>query len=188
MKLKISSRQAATKAESWLSRSSGDILFWVVGLGGFAYALARALAHAEYDLRTPPVLVGDAVIAAAVLLGYAARSEGFEWKKGILRCLPYGLWSAAVFQLTLPVMGKFGEDVIFDTRFYSPDAPFIIVFAAIHGMLVMLLAGPFAARALQAEEGLPAWADDELIQVTAATVLLFFLVAAVVRLLVEGRW
>ena len=59
MKIKASSHRHTGRAKAWLSASSGDVAFWVVGLGGFAYALARALAHAEYDLRTPPDLSQD---------------------------------------------------------------------------------------------------------------------------------
>ena len=188
MKFKRPSRQHGSDGPARWTRVPADAAYGAVGLAVFTFALLRAFAHEEYDLRTVPILLFDAFIATAVAFGYAWHSKSLERGKGVVRCLLFGLWSAAVFQLTLPVMGRFGEDVIFDTRFYSPDAPFIIVFAAIHGMLVMLLAGPFAARALQTEEGLPAWADDELIQVTAATVLLFFLVAAVVRLLVERGW
>lgn len=180
VRIRRSSGETAPEATPWWSRLPGDAIAWAISLAGFAYAFVKALAHQSYDLRTAPVLVLDAALATALALGYAAHNDALQGNRGILRCLHYGLWSAALFQLTATPTN---ESVIFDTSSVTFDVPYILLFAAVHGAIVMLFACPFARRTLQVQVGLRGFEDDESAQVMIASILVFFLVAAGMRLL-----
>jgi hypothetical protein len=62
---------------------------------------------------------------------------------------------------------------------------YVFLGACIHGGLVLLLACPFAIRVLD----LPVWTDDKiLLEMCGIVVLIFFIVACIVRLLAENWW
>jgi hypothetical protein len=112
---------------------------------GFAYAFAQASRREAYDLRTPAVLLLDAAIAAGVAIGYALITGGPRSWARLPWCLLYGAWAAALFSL---VDMQTNEDVLWDTRLISPDVPYVLLFAVLHGGIVVLLSWPLAGRAL----------------------------------------
>jgi len=162
------------------SPSLWEAATWAIGLGGFAYALAGTLHREDIDLRTPQVLLLDSLLAGLVALGYVVYKGARVDPNRFGRCLLYGLWSAAAFTL-VPIVTPQGA--LFQANRLTPDAPFVLLFAVIHGAIVVVLASPFAARVLIRERGAVEYDDIGLL--TGATVLIFFIVAAAVRLLVE---
>jgi len=185
LKLRASSGKAAPGGDRSPVRPRwGDGLAWAIALGGFLYAFAAALRHESYDLRTPIVLLSNVFAATGIALGYAAQSGISPSLSAMSRCLTFGLWSAAIFRLR--VIGT-NEDMLFDLRFYTADVPYVLLFAAVRGCIVAFLAWPFAERAVQKQGRAPVLEGDQAWQLTAATVIVFFIVAAAVRLLAAIR-
>ncbi len=156
---------------------------WVLAAAAFVFAAIDSYRsihyHSPNDLRSPGVLVVDALLAALVALGFALHEGALKRWTDIHLCLRFGLWAAAVFRLVPPIIN---EDVLFYRSEISFDVPYIVLGAFIHGGLALLLASPFAVRMLN----LPAWADDENLRKLCITVILvFFAVAGVVRMLEE---
>jgi len=76
------------------------------------------------------------------------------------------------------------EHVLYERNMLSPDVPYILLGALVHGGLAALLAWPFARRALGVEAR--SLRDEEQVWYLAgAAILVFFVVAAVVRVLAE---
>jgi hypothetical protein len=99
------------------------------------------------DLRTPGVLLLDGALATALALGFAARQGALARAIGCWWCVAYGLWSAAMFRLVPPMPT---EHVLYFSNSTSPDAPFIVVAAVMHGLATVILAAPFARRVVHA--------------------------------------
>ena len=131
------------------------------------------------DLRSPVVLLVNALIATVVAFGFAVRSGSLKRWVNIHFCLSFGLWTAAIFRLVPPLLN---EQVLFMKNVISPDVPYILLGAFIHGGIVFLLASPFAHRALN----LPLLSNDITIhEMCGIVILVFFIFAVIVRLFAE---
>jgi hypothetical protein len=159
----------------------GDAALWLVAGGAYVLALllsTRELAQDPGALRTPGVLAVGALLAAMVSVPWVAgRADGPGWPDYGL-CLAYGLWAAAAFRLVPPIGN---EQVLFARNLFSADAPYVLLGAAVHGALAILLTWPIACRLL-GPDGRGA-RDERLWELGAVTVLLLFVVAAVVRVM-----
>lgn len=156
---------------------------WALAIAAFVFAAIESYwsihYHSPNDLRSPGVLLVDAVLAALVAFGFALHEGALKHWTDVHLCLRFGLWAAAVFRLVPPIIN---EDVLFYRSEISFDVPYIVIGGCIHGGLSLLLASPYAVRVLN----LPGWADDESLRKLCITVILvFFAVAGVVRLLEE---
>jgi hypothetical protein len=129
------------------------------------------------------VLLLDGALATALALGFAARHGALARVVGCQWCVAYGLWSAAMFRLAPPMPT---EHVLYFSNSTSPDAPFIVVAAVMHGLATVILAAPFARRVVHAR-GPGAAADQEILELAAGVTLVFFVVTAVARVAVELR-
>ena len=163
-----------------------NIAAWALVLGAFAIAMVLSYREIHYnspnDLRSPAILLVDALLATVVAFGFAFHEGSLtRWADAHL-CLRFGLWSAAVFRLVPPIIN---ECVLYLKNFGSSDVQYIVLGACIHGGLVLLLAFPYAVRVLD----LPVWTDNEkLLEMCGSVVLIFFIVACIVRLLAENWW
>ncbi|UCH36470.1 MAG: hypothetical protein JSV65_08985 [Armatimonadota bacterium] len=166
-----------------------EIAYWALPMLGFALALILSWRAAQQprslDLRTPAVLVINAALAVAVALWYAASQGALARASAVTQCVLYGIWSAAAFRLVPPVLTL----VIFFrlTRGSGSNWPAALVItcigAAIHGGLVLLMTWAHARRVLQVE-GQPLWSDDDpVLRLTVTTLVVFFTLAAVFRLI-----
>lgn len=164
-----------TVSSSWGPAASA------LAAAGFALALAlsyRALGNPRGgDLRTPGVLAVDALLATAIGLGYAAQRGTLATAGGWWWSAAFGLWSAAVFRLAPPIMN---ETVLYNRNLGSLDVPYVLVGAAIHGGIAVLLISPYAGRVVTMNRGASGEAGESW-QVGGASVLAFLIVAAVVR-------
>jgi hypothetical protein len=161
-----------------------NVALWALGTGGFATAMVQSLRAIHetprIDLRTPGVLLLDAFLAAAVGLGYAVRDGVQAGRTRFVFCLRYGLWAAAVFRLLPP---SINESCLFDTNSMTFDVPYVVLGAFIHGGLAAVLAWPCAVPVLQPNGRLGSAEDQGLWELCGATILTFYIVAGVVRLL-----
>jgi asparagine N-glycosylation enzyme membrane subunit Stt3 len=157
----------------------------LLAIAAFALALGlcyRAAADPQHaDLRTLTVLGVDALLATGIALFYAgqrgklATAEGWWWS------LVFGLWSAAVFRLVPPFIN---EEVLYFRSLGSPDVPYVLVGAVVHGGITVLLTIPYARRLGVGGSGFIEWTDESW-QPGAAAVLAFLIVAAVLRVVVD---
>ena len=165
---------------------------WRIGVSalpvaGFALALGlcyRATGDPrQADLRTPGVLAVDALLASAIAL--VCRGRGGAWRSASAWwwSLVFGLWSAAVFRLVPPFIN---EDALYFANIVSPDVPYVILGAVVHGAITMLLVSPLV-RPTALGGGADAVDGDEARELGAASVLAFLIVAAVVRVATELR-
>jgi hypothetical protein len=158
-----------------------NVAVWALALGAFAVAMISSYREIHYnipnDLRSPAILLVDALLATAVAFGFAMHEGSLaRWADAHL-CLRFGLWSAAVFRLVPPIINEY---VLFLKGGLSLDVPYVVLGACIHGGLAALLAFPYAVRVLD----LPVWTDGEnLWEMCGSVVLVFFIVACIVRLL-----
>jgi len=160
-----------------------NVILWVLAMCAFAATMVQSYRATHEtpanDLRTPAVLLLDALLATAVAFGYAVREGSLTRLADVHLCFRFGLWSAAVFRLLPPMMN---EQVLFYRNMGTFDAPYVVLGACIHGGLAVLLAWPCAGRVLY-PEGRPLWAGDEsLWEMGGAAILIFYIVTAVVRL------
>jgi hypothetical protein len=159
-----------------------NVAAWGLALAAFAVATVLSYREIHYnipnDLRSPAILVVDALLATAVAFGFAVREGSLtRWTDAHL-CLRFGFWAAAVFRLVPPIIN---EDVLFLKGGLSFDVPYVVFGAFIHGGMAALLACPYAIRVLN----LPVWTEGEsLWELCGVVILVFFIVACVVRLLV----
>jgi hypothetical protein len=159
---------------------------WFLAIGAFVFAAVLSYRQIHYnipnDLRSPAILLVDAFLATAVALGFAVRKGSVtRWTDAHL-CLRFGLWAAAVFRLVPPIIN---EDVLYYRGGLTFDAPYVVLGAAVHGGLAVLLASPYAIRVLDIPIGTD---NDILLEMCGAVILAFFIVACVVRLLAESWW
>jgi len=163
-----------------------NVAVWVLALGAFVVAMVSSYREIHYnipnDLRSPAILLVDALLATVVAFGFAVHEGALTRWTDTHFCLRFGLWSAAVFRLVPPIMN---EEVLFLKGGLNLDVPYVVLGACIHGGLAVLLASPYAIRVLD----LPVWTeDDNLWKLCGTVILVFFIVACVVRLLVEHWW
>jgi RsiW-degrading membrane proteinase PrsW (M82 family) len=168
------------ESSAWL-----NIAAWALALSAFVLAAvlsSREIQNIPNDLRSPAMLLLNALLATAVAVGFAMREGSLtRWQDAHL-CLRFGIWTAAVFRLAPPILN---EDVLFLKNCGTFDLPYVVLGACIHGGIATLLACPFALRVLDRH----AWVeDDSLWELCGATVLIFLVVACVVRLLAEKWW
>jgi hypothetical protein len=163
-----------------------DVVAWGLALAAFSVAMVLSYREIHYnipnDLRSPAILLVDALLAMVVAFGFAVREGSLtSWTDAHL-CLRFGFWAAAVFRLVPPIIN---EDVLFLKGGLSFDVPYVVLGAFIHGGMAALLACPYAIRVLN----LPVWTEGEsLWELCGTVILVFFIVACVVRLLAENWW
>lgn len=172
-------------------RLVSDVVLWNVAawvLASAAFTVAAIVSYREIhynipnDLRSPTILAVDALLATVVALGFALHGGSLTRWSDMHLCLRFGLWSAAVFRLVPPIMN---EEVLYFKGYLNLDVPYVILGAVIHGGLAVLLACPYAIRVLN----LPAWSDGESqFELGGSVVLVFFIVACVVRLFLADKW
>jgi hypothetical protein len=160
-----------------------DVAGWAVTLGSFGMALVRSYHEIHYnipnDLRSPTVLLIDALLAMAVAFGFAVRQNSLERWSDVHFCFRFGFWAAAVFRLVPPILN---EDILYLKNCGSFDVQYGVLGALVHGGLAFLLARPFAIRVFNRST----WTQDEsLSEMCGAVILVFFITAGVVRLLAE---
>lgn len=179
--------EAAGDADSEETPSAWwNVATWLLAVGAFVLAAVLSYREIHYnipnDLRSPAILLVNAFLATAVAFGFAVHEGSLtRWADAHL-CLRFGIWAAAVFRLVPPIIN---EDVLFLKGGLSFDAPYVVFGACIHGALAALLAFPYAVRVLD----FPLWTDDKsLWEMCGAAILVFLVVACIVRLLAENWW
>lgn len=163
-----------------------NYIAWALALGVFVLAMVLSYREIHYnipnDLRSPPILLVNAFLATLVAFGFAARTGSLTSWKDIHLCLRFGLWAAAMFRLVPPIMN---EDVLFYRNAGTFDAPYVVLGACVHGAVALLLASPYAIRVLDIPIGTD---NDILLELCGSIVLVFFIIAGIVRLLSEHWW
>ena len=155
-----------------------------------AFALAlflcyRGLHHrTDHDLRTPTILLVEAALASAVALGYLSQYGSLRGGSAAFRTVAYGLWSAAVFRLVPPIIN---EQVLYKTNLASPDIPFVLLGAVVHGLLALALATPYAYRVILVGRERGVGRDEHAWHLGLVTVVCFFVVAGAARVAAELR-
>lgn len=158
-----------------------NLAAWALALAAFAVAVGvahRQVLNIPNELRTPTLLLADMFLATVVALGFTLHGGSLTRWTDAQFCLRFGFWSAAVFRLLPPILNE--GDGLYLRNCGTFDVPYVALGACIHGGLAALLAFPYAIRVLD----LPAWSDGEnQWEMCGAVVLVFFIVAAIVRLL-----
>ena len=186
MKSRKVSEESGDTGSSEVPSALWNVFAWASALGAFVVASVLSYREIHFnipnDLRSPAILLVDALLAAVVAFGFAAREGSLtRWTDAHL-CVQFGLWSAAIFRL---VPAIFNEDILYLKNCGTFDVQYVVLGAFIHGGLAVLLACPFAIRVLD----LPVWAEGaSLWELCGAVVLVFFIVACVLRLLAESWW
>ena len=163
-----------------------NVFVWALAWGVFAGALVSSYREVHHnspnDLRSPAILLADALLATVVALGFALHEGSLKRWTDVQFCLRFGIWAAAIFRLVPPIIN---EDVLFLKGGLTLDVPYVVLGVFLHGGLAVLLAWPYAIRVLD----LPAWTEGESqLEMCGAAILVFFVVACVVRLLAENWW
>jgi hypothetical protein len=126
----------------------GEVALWAVAVGGFALAAVLSWRSAgrlhSGDLRTPAILLFDALLAAAVALVYVIRLRGWSGRAAGWWALPYGLCASAAFRLVPPIIN---ERALYFSNLYSLDVPYGVMGAAVHSGIAVVLAN-FHARSV----------------------------------------
>ena len=156
---------------------------WALALGLFGVAMFLSYRETHYkipnDLRSPVVLLVNALLGTAVAFGFAVREGSLKRWVDIHLCFRFGFWTAAVFRLVPPFLN---EHVLYMKNNISFDVPYIILGAFIHGGLTFLLASPFAVH----KPDHPAWTPGgSESQMCASAILVLFIAAVIVRMLAE---
>ena len=162
------------------------IAAWFLSMGVFVLAAVLSYREIHYnspnDLRSPAILLVDALLATVVAFGFAVKEGSLtRWWDAHL-CLRFGLWAAAVFRLVPPIIN---EDVLYYRGGLSLDAPYVVLGAVVHGGLALLLASPYAIRVRDRSAGAD---DNSFLEMCGAVILVFFLVACFVRLVLAENW
>ena len=166
-----------------------NVAAWVLALGAFAVAMVLSYREIHFnlpnDLRSPAILLVDALLATMVAFGFAVRGGSLtRWADAHL-CLRFGLWSAAVFRLVPPFIN---EDMLYLKNCCTVDVQYGVLGACIHGGLALVLACPYAIRVFDPKSHLWLANDESLLEMCGVVILVFFVVACVVRLLAEKWW
>jgi hypothetical protein len=161
-----------------------NVVLWALALGAFAVAMVLSYQASRetppMDLRTPLVLLLEALLATAVAFGYAVWESAFTRWADLLPCFRFGFWCSALFRLLPPIIN---EEVLFYRNMGTVDAPYVVLGACIHGGLAVLLAWPCAIRVLEPKGHRWLDNDESLWELGGATILIFFIISGVVRLL-----
>jgi len=160
-----------------------NVAGWVLVLGAFGLAMFLSYRQTHYkslnDLRSPLVLLVNALLATAIAFGFAVREGALKRWVDVHLCFRFGFWIAAVFRL---VPSFINEEVLYMKNCISFDVPYIILGAFIHGGLAFFLASFFAVH----EPDHPEWTPDgSMSQMCASAILVFFIAAVIVRFLPE---
>ena len=87
-----------------------DVAVWALAFGAFAVAMVLSYREIHYnipnDLRSPAILLVDALLATVVAFGFAVHEGSLTRWVDTHLCLRFGLWAAAVFRLVPPVMNE----------------------------------------------------------------------------------
>src|ERR1035437_10324449 len=172
------SKRLVSEAAMW------NVAAWALALA--AFTIAAVVAHRQVlnipnELRTPTLLLVDMLLATVVAFGFALHGGSLTRWTDAQFCLRFGFWSAAVFRLLPPILNE--GDGLYLRNCGTFDVPYVVLGACIHGGLAALLACPYAIRVLN----LPVWTEGESFWELCGTVILvFFIVACVVRLLAEN--
>lgn len=163
-----------------------DAAGWLAALAAFAVALLLSYREIHYniphDLRSPNILLVNALLATVFAFGFAAHGGALtRWADAHL-CLRFGLWAAAVFRLVPPIIN---EEVLYFKNYISFDAPYVVLGACVHGGLAMLFTYPYAIRALDPKSHQLLVDDKSLWEMCGSVILVFFIVASLVRLLLR---
>jgi hypothetical protein len=161
-----------------------NVAVWMLALGAFVVAMVSSYREIHYnipnDLRSPAILLVDALLATMVAFGFAVRGGSLtRWADAHL-CLRFGLWSAAVFRLVPPFIN---EDMLYLKNCCTVDVQYGVLGACIHGGLALVLACPYAIRVFDPKSHLWLANDESLLEMCGAVILVFFIVASIVRLL-----
>ena len=163
-----------------------DVILWVLVATGSTIAMGlsrRATRETPLmDLRTPLVLLLNALLATAVAFVYAVREGALTRWATLLSCFRFGIWCSTVFRLLTP---SINESVLFYRNTWTSDAPYVVLGACIHGGLAVLLAWPYAIRVLEPKGHRWLANDESLWALGGTTILLFYIVTGVARLLAE---
>lgn len=156
---------------------------WVLALGAFGLAMVLSYRQIHYnipnDLRTPLVLLVNALLATAIAFGFAVREGSLKRWVDVHLCFRFGFWAAAVFRLVPPFIN---EGVLYMKNSFSFDVQYIILGAFIHGGLAFFLASFFAVH----RPDRPTWTPDgDTSEMCVSTILVFFIAAVIVRFLAE---
>ena len=156
---------------------------WALALGLFSLAMFFSYREVHYkipnDLRSPVVLLINALLGTAVSFGFAVREGSLKRWVDIHLCLRFGFWTAAVFRLVPPFLN---ENVLFMKNCFSFDVPYIVLGAFIHGGLAFLLASPFAFHGPERFTWSP---GGNMSEMSGIAILVLFIAAVIVRLLAE---
>jgi hypothetical protein len=160
-----------------------NVAGWVLVLGAFGLAMFLSYRQIHYnipnDLRSPAVLLVNALLATAVAFGFAVREGSLTRWVDIHLYFRFGFWTAAVFRLVPPFLN---EGVLYMKNCFSFDVPYIILGAFIHGGLTFLLVSPLVVQGRDR----PAWTPDKSqSEMCMSVILIFFIAAVIVRLLSE---
>ena len=160
-----------------------NVAGWALALGLFGVAMILSYRQIHYnipnDLRSPAVLLLNALLASAVALGFGVYEGSLKRWVDIHLYLRFGIWTAAVFRLIPPLLN---EQVLFMKNCISLDVQYIILGAFIHGGLTFFLVGPFAINGLERSS----WTlFGNTSGMCGISVLVLFTAAAIVRLLSE---
>jgi hypothetical protein len=160
-----------------------NVAAWALALGSFGLATFLSYRQIHYkvpnDLRSPLVLLVNALLATAVAFGFAVHEGSLTRWVDIHLCLRFGFWTAAVFRLIPPFIN---EEVLYMKNSFSFDVQYIILGAFIHGGLTFLLASPFVVQGRDR----PAWTPDKSqSEMCISAILIFFIAAVIVRFLAE---
>ena len=87
-----------------MSRTTAwNVAAWVLALGAFATALVISYRQVNYnipnDLRTPMVLLINALLATTVAIVFALHEGILANWTAVHFCFRFGIWAAAVFRL-----------------------------------------------------------------------------------------
>ena len=149
-----------------------NVVVWVLALGAFIAAGVLSYREIHFnipnDLRSPLILLVNAVLATAVAFGFAVRESALTRWSNIQFCLRFGLWAAAVFRLVPLIMN---EDVLFLKGGLTFDLPYVVLGVILHGGLAVLFASPYAIRVLD----LPVGTDNDVLLEMCGAVILIFL-------------
>ena len=160
-----------------------NVAAWILVLGIFGLAMFLSYRQIHYnnpnDLRSPAVLLVNALLATAITFGFAVRDGSLKRWVDIHLCFRFGFWAAAVFRLVPPFIN---EGVLYTKNTFSFDVQYILLGAFIHGGLTFLLVSPIAVH----RPDHPAWTPDgDTSEMCVSTILVFFIAAVVVRFLSE---